>query len=59
MTDETKRIPLRVPADLCKRVDAWRERWAKSAIGVVLSRNQALVMLLERGLAGEKGKVRR
>jgi hypothetical protein len=49
-----KKIALRLPAELVERIDDWNKRWAKSALGVRLSRNTALVMLLERGLGAEK-----
>lgn len=57
-TDETKRIPLRINLSLCKRVDAFRARWERSALGVQLSRNAAINMLLERGLAADKDGAR-
>ena len=58
-TDGIKRIALRIPEDLCRRIDAYRAKWERSAVGVRLSRNQALVMLLERGLAAKVVEVRR
>ena len=59
--DGIKRIALRIPEDLCRRIDAYRAKWERSAVfvGVRISRNQALVMLLERGLAAKVVEVRR
>ena len=57
-TDGIKRIALRIPDDLCRRIDAYRAKWERGAVGLTLSRNQALVMLLERGLTASKERAR-
>ena len=50
------RVPLALPADLLERVERWRSEAAAARPLVPLSRNSALLLLLERGLAAGGGE---
>ncbi len=47
---DDKKFLIRLPAPLAKRVEAWRKAREREEPGLRLSRNAALILLLEKSL---------